>query len=104
MLKSTNSGLNWTAINTGLRNLSITALAIDPQVPTILYGGTTQDVFKSTNGGTTWNATNLGNFSIAALAIDPQTPTAVYVGTANGVFKSTDGGLPGVQAVRAWQI
>ena len=84
VFKSTNGGTNWTAINTGLTNTYVYALAIDPQTPDTLYAGTDGGgVFKSTNGGTNWTAINTGltNTYVSALAIDPQTPETLYAGT-----------------------
>ena len=47
------------------------AIAINPQMPTILYAATNGDgVFKSTNGGTNWTATGLKNTYVRALAIN----------------------------------
>ena len=40
VFKSTNGGANWTAINTGLTNTHVCALAINPQTPDTLYAGT----------------------------------------------------------------
>ena len=87
---------------------SISALAIDSKTPTTLYAVTCdRGVFKSTDGGASWNATGLTGVGVLALAIDPQTPTILYAGgTPNdcgsglfieewfqgGVYKSTDGG------------
>jgi len=96
VFKSTNGGMDWTAVNIGLTNLEVWALAIDPQTPDTLYAGTWGGgVFKSTNGGTDWTAMNIGltNTWVYALAIDPQTRDTFYAGTAGGgVFKSTNGG------------
>jgi photosystem II stability/assembly factor-like uncharacterized protein len=51
-------------------------------------------VFKTTNGGANWTATNSGlsNNCVQSLAVDPKNSANVYVGTNTGVFKSTDGG------------
>jgi photosystem II stability/assembly factor-like uncharacterized protein len=94
LFKSTNGGTNWTAINTGLTNTFVNALAINPQTPDTLYAGTDGGgLFKSTNGGTNWTATGLTSNTVYALAIDPQTPDTLYAGTdGGGVFKSTNGG------------
>ena len=95
--------VSWSAINTGLTNTRIYALAIDPVTPATLYAGTYGDgggVFKSTNGGGNWSAVNTGltdpsvyeGSRIFALAINPVTPATLYVGTNGiGVFKSTNG-------------
>ena len=52
--------------------------------------------FKSTDGGTTWNAAGaatIGTRTITALAVDPRHGELVYAGTSGaGAFKSTDGG------------
>ena len=40
VFKSTNGGGSWTAINTGLTNPNVLALAIDPSAPATLYAGT----------------------------------------------------------------
>jgi hypothetical protein len=53
-----------------------------------LYAGTSYGVFKSTDGGATWQDVLAGNCK--ALALDPVSG-AVYAGTAGGVFASPDG-------------
>jgi photosystem II stability/assembly factor-like uncharacterized protein len=61
----------------------------------IIYAGTlSSGVLKSTDGGSSWQASNSGLFTngVRALVIDPLTPTVVYAGTGSGVFKSVDGG------------
>jgi photosystem II stability/assembly factor-like uncharacterized protein len=74
----------------------ISALAIDPAVPTTLYAGTNNGVYKSTDGGGNWLPvnTNLPDMlTISVLAIDPLTSTTLYAGSElRGVYKSTDGG------------
>jgi photosystem II stability/assembly factor-like uncharacterized protein len=40
VFKSTNGGTNWSAVNTGLTNTYVRALAIDPATPATLYAGT----------------------------------------------------------------
>ncbi len=75
-------GDNWGSI--GPDGGSITALAIDPVTPSILYAGTDGGgVFKSANGGDNWIAVNTGliNNQVRALAIDPVTPSTLYAGT-----------------------
>src|SRR5207244_10968909 len=96
VFKTTNGGGSWTAVNTGLTNFQVTALAIDPQTPATVYAGTANGVFKSTDGGMSWSAVNTGlnNYLyVFTLAIDPQTPTTLYAGAnGGGVFKSSNGG------------
>ena len=84
--------VTWTQITGSVR---IQALLIDPATPTILYAGTDNGVFKSTDGGATWGAVNAGlaNGFVRALALDHGNPTTLYAGTRDGVFKSTDAGM-----------
>jgi photosystem II stability/assembly factor-like uncharacterized protein len=73
----------------------VSAVALDPSTSATIYAGTGNGVFKSINGGASWNPfnTNLTNLFVNALAIDPVTPTTLYAGTnGSGVFKSIDGG------------
>lgn len=95
--KSLDRGSLWTPINTGLLDsISLSALEIDPQNPTILYAGFSDafGVYKSTDGGTTWEAVSAGlpDSYVAALALDPTNPVVVYAATGGGVFKTTNGG------------
>lgn len=90
VFKSTDSGMNWNAINTGLYNFKIRALAINPAMPNILYAGTEDGgVFKSIDGGENWSSANvdLNNDRVYALAIDPTTPATLYAGTEGGFIK-----------------
>lgn len=68
---------------------------MDPSTSSTLYAGTGGVVvFKSINGGSSWNAVNTGltNLTIRALVIDPSVPTTLYAGTnGRGVYKSIDG-------------
>jgi photosystem II stability/assembly factor-like uncharacterized protein len=108
--KSTNGGASWRPANSGMpmnnpgdfRSCCVTGVMIDPQNPNTLYVSSRNGViFKSTNGGATWNAVSsvlpspfllqLGP-GYKVLAIDPQRTGTLYAATQNGVSKSTDGG------------
>ncbi|MDX6290259.1 MAG: hypothetical protein QOH42_2058 [Blastocatellia bacterium] len=110
MFKTTNGGAQWTAINAGaLSNPfppEITALVIDPLNPSTLYasGRTSSEIlFKTIDGGATWNGASSGlTFTVAGqsvsptintLAIDPVTSATIYAATSvAGIYKSTTGG------------
>lgn len=101
VLKSTDGGGSWSAVNTGLADSSdgtprfafVNALVIDPAAPSTLYAakGFGGGVFKSTDSAGGWNASGLTNTDIRAFAIDPITPDTLYVASDADVFKSTDG-------------
>jgi photosystem II stability/assembly factor-like uncharacterized protein len=73
-------------------------IAIDPQNPAIIYLGADVGVFKSKDGGASWNHAGLEGFDVRALIIDPRQPTILYAHAVRAVydvasvFKSTDGG------------
>ena len=104
VFKSTNGGTSWSAINSGVTSLNITSVAIDPTDSQNVYVTTMAvsninvglylggPVFKSANGGASWNALNIGG-DFATVAIDPTNSQTVYVGIyGHGIYKSTDGG------------
>jgi hypothetical protein len=78
----------------------VACLALDPHTPTTLYAGTATGVFKSTNSGRGWHATNVGielgdlcETWVVNLLVDPETPTRLYFAAADkGVLTSQDGG------------
>jgi photosystem II stability/assembly factor-like uncharacterized protein len=82
--------------NTGITDLNVRSLAIDPTAPSTIYTGALNVVFKSTDGGAHWRAMDNGlkpRTLVLVLAIDPVTPTTIYAGTGfDGVYKTTDGG------------
>jgi photosystem II stability/assembly factor-like uncharacterized protein len=105
--KSVDGGMSWSDSlfkDLGISSSCVLALVIDPQSPGTLYGAFEYGggVFKSTDGGASWSATNSGllpvwgSFSAVALAIDPRNPSTLYAvsprGSSWGVFKSNDGG------------
>jgi hypothetical protein len=95
VFRSKDSGVTWTAVNTGLTIGSVTSLAINPLTPTTLYAGTYGGIFRSVNGGTTWKTENteLTAYSISCLAINPKSPTTLYAGTNSGILRSTNSGI-----------
>jgi photosystem II stability/assembly factor-like uncharacterized protein len=95
VFKSSDGGLNWNAINSGLTTEEVASLVIFPASPAGMYAGTLHGVFKSTDGGGNWSAINSGlaAVTITSLVADPAAATTLYAGAGeNGVFKSTDGG------------
>jgi photosystem II stability/assembly factor-like uncharacterized protein len=76
---------------------TIVAIAKDPTNPQVTYAGTFgAGVYKSTDGGQTWNSSSAGlsNLYIYSLAIDPSHPSTIYAGTYHSqIFKSVDAGV-----------
>lgn len=94
-IKSTPDTNEWIASNTGLGNLYIQALAIDPFSTNILYASSLGGIFKSKNSGKSWTLTNVGmpTNDIRSLACHPQNRNLLYASTwGDGIFTSTNGG------------
>ena len=71
------------------------ALVVDPASPNNVYVGTfSKGVFKSTNGGASWEAINNGlNGTIPnILRIDPSNGNVIYAARERRLFKTTNGG------------
>ncbi|CAA0248075.1 T9SS type A sorting domain-containing protein [Tenacibaculum maritimum] len=102
--KSTDAGINWTPLTDYLPQIGVSGIAIHPTNSNIIYIATGDDdagdsyavgVWKSIDGGTTWNKT--GDIpgdptSMNEIYIDPNAPETVLVATNSGVQKTTDGG------------
>jgi photosystem II stability/assembly factor-like uncharacterized protein len=73
---------------------AIVSIALHPTNPKILYVATNDAVYKSRDGGDSWE--KFPSFSarrVTTVAIDPQLPATVYAGTmGDAVYKSPDGG------------
>ena len=93
IFRSMDNGDNWTAVNRGLANTNVRALAIDPTSGHIFAGTDGGGIFRSMNNGDNWTAQNSGllNFNISALAINSS--GHIFAGTdGGGIFRSMDNG------------
>ena len=100
------SGLAWREIGPAMFSGRIADVAGIPGNRNILYvGSASSGLFKSTNGGVTFEPVfeDGGTLSIGAIAVRPDDPDVVYVGTGegavcnsisigDGIYRSTDGG------------
>lgn len=94
--KSTNGGGTWSAIQSGLTGSAawIAPITQNPVNANIFYCGY-QQVFKSTNKGTSW--TQLGNMTgsgeVLHIKVAPSNTNVIYASRASSLHKTTDGGL-----------
>ena len=79
---STNSGTNWNAVDSGLKNMYVSSLGV---IGRDIFAGTDRGVFLSSNNGSGWTSANsgLGNLSVFSFATEG---TNLFVGTSGGVF------------------
>ena len=92
VLKSMDGGLSWntTGLNEGNSPNRMNELIIDPDDTQTLWVATTNGVFKTINGGNSWNNVRSGNFD--DLEMKPGDTSTLYAATNNTVYKSEDAG------------
>jgi photosystem II stability/assembly factor-like uncharacterized protein/tetratricopeptide (TPR) repeat protein len=93
IFKSEDDGRSWEA--TGPEGLDIDThqhqlLAIDQQSGEVLLVSTLQGIYKSEDGGDTWQS--ISNSVCRSIAIAPSDANTAYCGRENKVLKTTDGG------------
>ena len=73
---------------------SVVSIALHPTNANILYVATNDAVYKSRDGGGTWERfPSFTERRVTTLAIDPLLPATIYAGTmGDAVYKSPDGG------------
>ncbi|HEY1115403.1 MAG TPA: T9SS type A sorting domain-containing protein [Chitinophagaceae bacterium] len=108
----------WTVVNDKLVNLAVTAMKQDPTSPNVMYAGTGEGwfnvdavkgagIYKSTDGGVTWNRLPSTATFEYVQDIDVDTRGNVYAALRNqytgnrGVVRSTDGGTSWTQVLGA---
>ncbi len=90
IFKSTDNGDSWSDVSGGIQAVT-SDLVVDPNNSSKVYAGTEWGVYRSSDGGLTWNK-NLGTALAHALGIDPGNSNILYAGYSKRCFKSTDGG------------
>ena len=93
VLKSTDGGATWntTGLNWAVTlGRTISKLVMHPTNSLILLAATSNGIYRTTNGGTSWTQTSTGNFK--DLELNPTTPNTVYI--SGTIFRrSTDNGV-----------
>lgn len=83
LLRSTDLGESWGALNllTSAGQVKISALALDPSNPNVIYYSTETTFYKSTDGGVNWDTQKLsGGWGASALAVDPEETNIIFLG------------------------
>lgn len=96
MNKSTDKGNHWQLLGTNYYfGGGITAVAINPVNPDMVYVAAGNQVHKTTDGGNTWiPLLPAGNqFKADRLIIDYQNPTKIFAAANSGIYLSVDGGV-----------
>lgn len=105
--KTENYGKNWRPLTDDLASILVSHIAIDPISPNIVYyasgdydgnTGPFLGIFKSVNGGETWEQTSLNkdpnfqNSRLKKIIINPKNTKEILTFGFNGVWKSVDAG------------
>ena len=102
--KSVDAGVNWSPLTDYLPQIGVSGIAVDHTDSNVIYIATGDDdagdsyavgVWKSTDGGNTWNNTGslLGSpYSMNEIFVYPDDHNTIIVATSSGTHKSTDGG------------
>ena len=116
---TSNGGASWVALTDHLDVLTSTSVGIpsDFESSNTIYLGTGEmmsneggiGVLKSTNGGSTWNATGLtfnvaDKYSVNRIIIHPTNTNIVYAATDIGVYKTSNGGTDWTLLSSDWYI
>ncbi|ANM31351.1 hypothetical protein ABI59_19885 [Acidobacteria bacterium Mor1] len=103
--KTVDGGASYAPISDSLPFVSVSNLAVDPSAPDTIYavlgdhvwyGPQSAGIYKTTDGGASWNPTSLTFDYTAAirvydLLIDPAAPGTLLAATSAGVYRTTDG-------------
>ncbi len=108
--KTTNGGSSYTPIGDNLPWLRVASICVDPTNTNTIYACTGNylgsndrsiGVYKTTDGGVTWNPTGLksnliDNVQYSTLVMNPTDPKILLVGcvsnNSKGIYRTTDGG------------
>lgn len=103
--KTTDGGLTYAPLGDELPFMPVSSIVVDQNNPNTIYiaisdhvwyGPGSIGVYKSTNGGGTWNPTALtldlvDDYRIYWLEADPNNPNIMLVATEDGIYRTTDG-------------
>jgi photosystem II stability/assembly factor-like uncharacterized protein len=97
VMLSDDSGKSWTRISDpqNLEMQGITAVAIDPKEPNIIYAGTAHLPWRTLDGGKSWESIHNGmidDSDVFSIYIDPANPTNVFASACSGIYSSTSRG------------
>ncbi len=95
IFRSADGGNSWSSSSAGMGAVPVTALALDPVIPSRLYAGTSAGVYLSHDSGSSWAIAGSGlpPGPVFCLAIDPSSHFALYAAFSDSLYKTINGGL-----------
>lgn len=101
LFKTEDGGRSWRRVGPKYPWFRVNRLAFQPGTPSVIYAGLVRGVYRSSDGGATWEPAGLRRGFVTALAADPKRAQTLYAGTyeeeepdtvTGGVYKTTNGG------------
>jgi photosystem II stability/assembly factor-like uncharacterized protein len=94
VFKSTDKGENWFPVGDSFFNDDVRSVEIDPTNANNMFVGSSNRIFRSTDGGITWvQVLNVSNLSIYEFAVDPSNNQLIFAAGNKGLYKSVNGGV-----------
>jgi len=97
--KSTDAGVNWSKIASGIIGTGYGGFAVESSAPSWMFFANTVGIFRTSDGGSTWQSCNCG-FScgrITAISLVPSSPTTMYAAMEyNAIYKATGATSPAI--------
>lgn len=104
--KTTDGGLTYAALTDGLPYVSVGSCVVDYSNPQVIYISVgdhqgwwnySRGIYKSVDGGATWNATGINwqlsqGRAISKIMQDPFNSQILLAATSNGLYRTVDGG------------
>ncbi|MBT8143322.1 MAG: hypothetical protein KJO55_01400, partial [Gammaproteobacteria bacterium] len=97
--RSQDGGSSWVPVADSLPSLAMEALAIDPNMPSRIYGATADaGIFRSDDKGDTWVRTSASGLrprgrGTTGLYVDPSNSSRLFLSSHNGIYRSSDAGV-----------
>jgi photosystem II stability/assembly factor-like uncharacterized protein len=97
---SGDNGQSWVTFTDKLPNIGVSSILIHPTNPSIMYigsgdrdgnNGVGLGVFKSTDGGLSWQQTSLNKRTVGMMVFHPTNPDIIVAATSGGIYKTIDG-------------
>lgn len=106
VFKSTDHGQTWQLTSQSAPFSTVQDVKIDPQDASVVYVGANERVYRSTNGGGTWQELFFTDANIHQIRIHPTNSQQLFCATSNELYKSEDGGMTwnGLLSSRCWDV
>lgn len=88
--RSTDGGVNWVQYNNGMGNVTVGRMEQDPNDPQIIIAATSGGMYRTDDGGATWERKQGGNFK--EVVLKPDNSDIVYAATGGTFYRSADNG------------